>query len=473
MRVWTIERTQRRALLGFGGLVFALGAGCSSFPSVPKLISERPANADVNLVQVGYLENTPANIGAADPSWAVAEKLYIDQDYGKAEKKFHEVADNTKNPPLLAEKARFFEAECLRMEGHFPKSADTFAKMLNDFPSGVYREKAVALMFQIANYWLDDTREEIEGSRKASFWSLNSNYIHVSERSKPFLDQEGRALDVLTKVHVHDPTGPYSDKALYLIGYVNFYRSNFKEADLAFTQLVEMHDRSPLRAKAAEMAIMAKNNTTGGSEYDGQKTADALRLVQQAKNTIPELVRDRGDFLDRQIVAIRTQQAEKDFHQLVKNDATLLVKGKQDRIVNKDLTEQIDGDVKVKIGKDSATEVVGKHSLKATGDMMTESGATISLKSAANMDVKVGANLGVDAAAAVHIKAGATVVIEAAAMITLKVGGSSVVLSPANVSIVGPMVMINSGGSAGAGAGASPKPVLAVAKPVEKKDPLA
>jgi hypothetical protein len=34
------------------------------------------------------------------------------------------------------------------------------------------------------------------------------------------------------------------------------------------------------------------------------------------------------------------------------------------------------------------------------------------------------------------------------------------------------MVMINSGGAAGSGGGASPKPVLAVAKPVEKKDPL-
>ncbi len=166
-------------------------------------------------------------------------------------------------------------------------------------------------------------------------------------------------------------------------------------------------------------------------------------------------------------------QAEKDFDHLVKNDANLVVKGKQDRLVIKDLTEQIDGAVKVKIGKDSVTEVGAKNSLKVAADMMTEAGATISMKSGANMDMKVGANLGVDAAASIHIKAGATVVIEAAAMLTLKVGGSSVVLSPANVSIVGGMVMINSGGSAGSGAGASPKPVLAVVKPKEQKDPLA
>ena len=167
-------------------------------------------------------------------------------------------------------------------------------------------------------------------------------------------------------------------------------------------------------------------------------------------------------------------QAEKDFHQLVKNDATLLVTGKQDRIVKKDLTEQIDGTVKVKIGKDSVTEVVGKHSLKVTDDMMTESAKSISQKSGMKMDVKVGMDLGVDAAMNIHLKAGVNLVIEAGVMITLKAGASSIVIGPAGISIVGaPMVMINSGGSAGSGGGASPKPVLAVAAPVDQKDPLA
>jgi type VI secretion system secreted protein VgrG len=167
-------------------------------------------------------------------------------------------------------------------------------------------------------------------------------------------------------------------------------------------------------------------------------------------------------------------QAEKDYHQLVKNDATLLVKGKQDRVVNLDLTEQIDGAVTTKIGKDSVTEVAGKYSLKATGDMMTESSASISQKSGTKMDVKVGADLGVDAAMNIHLKAGVNVVIEAGVMITLKAGASSIVIGPSGISIVGaPMVMINSGGSAGSGGGANPKPVLPVTAPVEQKDPIA
>ncbi len=165
-------------------------------------------------------------------------------------------------------------------------------------------------------------------------------------------------------------------------------------------------------------------------------------------------------------------QAEKDFHQLVKHDATLLVQGKQDRIVNLDLTEQIDGAVKIKIGKDNVTEVLGKHSLKVNEDIMTESSASISQKSATKTDIKIGTDLGVDAGVNVHLKAGVNVVIEASTMITLKAAGGSVVIGPAGVSIVGTMVMINSGGAPGSGGGASPKPVLAVVKPVNKKDPL-
>jgi outer membrane protein assembly factor BamD (BamD/ComL family) len=131
------------------------------------------------------------------------------------------------------------------------------------------------------------------------------------DRSKPFLDIEGRALQILEQVHYNDPTGPCSDKALYLLGYVNFYNGNFKEADLFFSQLVETHANSPLRPRAAELAIMAKNNSTGGPDYDGRPSAEALQLVHKARAEIPELA-ERAQFLDAQAVAIRQQQADKD-----------------------------------------------------------------------------------------------------------------------------------------------------------------
>jgi type VI secretion system secreted protein VgrG len=166
-------------------------------------------------------------------------------------------------------------------------------------------------------------------------------------------------------------------------------------------------------------------------------------------------------------------QAEKDFHQLVKNDATLLVGANQDRIVRNNLTEQIDGAVRVRIGKDSATEVAGSHSVKVTQDAVLESMASISQKAAANLDIQVGANLATDAAGNVHIKAGANLVIEGGVMVTLKAAGSSVVIGPEGVSITGAMVLVNSGGAPGSGGGANAKAALATQAPAEKADPLA
>ena len=165
-------------------------------------------------------------------------------------------------------------------------------------------------------------------------------------------------------------------------------------------------------------------------------------------------------------------QAEKDFHQLVKNDASLMVIGNQERIVEKDLTEEIKGEVKLKVGKDWVSEITGLHSVKVTKDHVTESGASLSMKSATNTDIKIGTNLGVDAGTNVHIKAGANVVIESPTMLTLKAGGATVVLNSIGVTIIGNMVMINSGGGGGSGGGASPKPANTVTPPKKKDDPL-
>ena len=165
-------------------------------------------------------------------------------------------------------------------------------------------------------------------------------------------------------------------------------------------------------------------------------------------------------------------QAEKDFHQLVKNDATLQIDGNQERLVTKNLTEKIDGDVKIKVGGDSVQEVTGSHSVKTSKDAITEASMSISHKSGTNIDIKAGTAFAAVAATNVHIKGGANVVVEAGVMLTLKAGSSTVVLGPSGVMIVGSMVMINSGGSGGAGEGANPKASLTVTPPEKKPDPL-
>jgi outer membrane protein assembly factor BamD (BamD/ComL family) len=153
-------------------------------------------------------------------------------------------------------------------------------------------------------------KEVKEGKR----WFTAPNFVHVDKR-KPLLDEEGRALEALEQVRYNDISGPLADKALFLLGSVHFFNENYREADYHFTQLVEQHPNSDFAARATELAIISKHMCTGGSDYDGRKVAEARELVHRAQMSYPELTRseEKREFLERQLVGITLQQAEKDY----------------------------------------------------------------------------------------------------------------------------------------------------------------
>jgi TolA-binding protein len=271
----------------------------------------------------------PDGLGKATPSTAESNadleggrEVFRQRDYVKAEKAFHKIAEKAKDDPVVAEEARFYEAECLYMQQRYPKAADTYVRMLNDCGSGVHREQAVQRMFDIANFWLEDTRKEMEETKEKQAgkrWFVAPHFVHL-DRTKPFLDEEGRAVELLEHVRYNDINGPLADKALFMIGTVKFFNEDYREADYQFTQIVEKHPASPLYPRAAEMAIIAKNLSTGGSDYDGRKCAEARDMVPIAlasytkvEQDNPPLAKEKEEFLRRQLAGITMQQAEKDY----------------------------------------------------------------------------------------------------------------------------------------------------------------
>jgi outer membrane protein assembly factor BamD (BamD/ComL family) len=246
---------------------------------------------------------------------AGAKDLFRKGEYDRAAALFNYLAENKHNPPQLAEEARFYEAESLRMQGKYPKAADTYVRMLNDFPSGAFREQAIQHVFDIANYWLDDTRQEMVERRQVEEgkrWFTTPHFVHCTDKTKPFLDEEGRAVEKLEQVHYNDMMGPLADKALFLLGSIKFFNGDYREAEHYFSQLVEQHATSKLRPQAIELGIIAKNLSTGGPDYDGRKSAEARQLVHKALNNCPELA-EKKEFMERQLVSITLQQADKDY----------------------------------------------------------------------------------------------------------------------------------------------------------------
>ncbi len=308
-------RTSRRPLFALRGVGVALAAAALAPAGCETLGKMRTStyNAMRSVLTSSYHDPD------AETKMAKAEELYKAGDYKAAEVIFGDLADNTYNPVLLAEKARFLQAECLRERRHLADAVATYNRMLMDFPAGAYREQACSRMYEIAyKEWLEkDTLADIEaeqaGHRKP--WWQRQRLPDPFDDTQPLFDTEGEALRALENAHTHDLTGPNADKALFWLGYVNFYRGRFEDADHFFSQLVEMHKDSKLRPAALEMAIIAKNNSTGGAVYDSQKASEALQLVHNAEATSPEYAKDpeKSAWLTRQKMAVRMQLAEKYF----------------------------------------------------------------------------------------------------------------------------------------------------------------
>ena len=75
----------------------------------------------------GGVLDKPVDPASPEGKLAGAKELFRNKEYSKAEKIFHRLADDKKNP-LTAEEGTYYEAECLRLQGYYPKAADT---MLN------------------------------------------------------------------------------------------------------------------------------------------------------------------------------------------------------------------------------------------------------------------------------------------------------------------------------------------------------
>ncbi len=133
-------------------------------------------------------------------------------------------------------------------------------------------------------------------------------------------------------------------------------------------------------------------------------------------------------------------RGEKDFDTRLKNDVREWVGNNRSLIVTKDQMEKTEGDL---------------HS-QVTGNLNEKVGQNLSLQVGQNLYEKSGMNFAHEAGQIIHLKAGMNVVLEAGVELTLKAGGNFVDIGPAGVTIVGTMVMINSGGAAGSGPGSSP-----------------
>lgn len=257
-------------------------------------------------------------IGPPNPDLDKAKELFRQEKYSEARSLFHKVSHNKKSTPTQAEEALYCEAECLRLASQYPKAAEVYQQLLKEYPRRAHHRETLQRLFDIANYWLDETRGVMEAyadsQKKTNPLIQRVSLVHF-DKTKPLLDMEGRALQLLETVYLNDIEGPLGERALFFLGSVHFFHNNYLEADHFFSQVVKFHPNGSFAPKALKLSIISKQLATGGSDYDGRKLAESRRLIQQASAAYPEIVNEDGEFLQRQIYAITMQQADADFGQ--------------------------------------------------------------------------------------------------------------------------------------------------------------
>ena len=128
-----------------------------------------------------------------------------------------------------------------------------------------------------------------------------------------------------------------------------------------------------------------------------------------------------------------------------------------DLLTENNRTEVIKNDSHLTLENDRFSHVKNNDHITTDGEKRQSIGADCSQSIGGTLHQKSGSATLCEAGNEVHHKAGAKVVLDAGVEITIAGGGSFIKLDPSGVTLSGPGIKINSGGSVGSGSGVSPK----------------
>jgi type VI secretion system secreted protein VgrG len=219
------------------------------------------------------------------------------------------------------------------------------------------------------------------------------------------------------------------------------------------------------------MRIFGNEHWIVGYEKDGKKGGDHREKIYQDLHV--HLMRHQVEHVEGNVQFLVGKGSADDGGKVdisIEKDQKELIGGNYDLHVKGNLTAGVDGAENLSVGGDRLEAVKGKSHLHVTGDLMEKVDGGLSVTVGGDQQTKTGGKANVDAAQEIHLKAGQKVILEASTMISLVVGGNFITIDSSGVSIVGTMVNINSGGSAGSGSGSSPTAPQDASAPQDAED---
>jgi len=174
---------------------------------------------------------------------------------------------------LISDACCAAEAESYYQCRIYPKAAIKYRYLLDNSPNNMLRPCALARLYAIGSDWLDDTYVQMsvyqryQATVPAEIVNLfvycwrTIKYFSLLDVSKPFFNSEACGLRLLASIDRYEPGGPYTDRALFLVGSVHFFRHRFHEAEACFLRLVETCPNSPLIERSERLILSSRKLT--------------------------------------------------------------------------------------------------------------------------------------------------------------------------------------------------------------------
>ncbi|MBT6485190.1 MAG: outer membrane protein assembly factor BamD [Planctomycetaceae bacterium] len=263
-----------------------------------------------------------------------AETLFNDGEYKAAEKRFGQIAKKYKDSQI-EEDALFLRAESQFEQKHYPAAQDGYDTLFNKFPSTRYMPQATQRLFTISRTWLRFPEVVTSGDiEQVNFEDPKSSPLpkpdkdqsfqltravpilpNAFDRTRPVFDTEGRALEALKSIWLHDPTGPLADDALMLTASYHLRKGDHMEAARVYTILRQEYPKSQHLQNAFVLGSHVRLMSYQGDKYDGKALEEARQLKESTLKLFPNS-QERGR-LNSDLAKIEEAEAARDWEMVV------------------------------------------------------------------------------------------------------------------------------------------------------------
>ena len=261
-------------------------------------------------------------------------KKYRLDDYGKRKRTFKTVflrpsereAHYTDSP--LREEALYLLGEVYYKQHKYPKAQDSYLKLVNNYPTTRYLEESTRRLFEIAGIWMDlqvTTSGDVVPASYTDEGKASSprvapgketespSFLNLTDAERPTFDTEGRALESLKAIWLHDPTGPLADDALMLTASYQLRKGRYQDAAETYKLLREEYPDSPHTKEAFLLGSHVAQASYHGSSYDDKSLAEAKQLKEASLRIFNDLSEEQRERLQAELKRIDDAIIRRDY----------------------------------------------------------------------------------------------------------------------------------------------------------------